>query len=111
MPTQMEIESILSDMRQAIKSNRCFLVPRKANQDTLAQLGITSKDAFDEIYHLTYRDYYSGPMTDRDQPDTDSLWVFKKAIEGEIIYIKFKIEYQKNKTAKFLSFHIDRIGI
>jgi len=109
--SQQDIESVLSDMRQAIRCNRCFLVPRKENMNTLAQLGITGKDAFDEIIELTYKDYFQGPVTDRDRPAEDALWVFKKTIQNEVIYIKFKIEYQKNGGAKFVSFHIDRPGI
>lgn len=111
MLSQQDIELVLSDMRQAIRSNCCFLVPRKDNLNTLAQLGISSKDAFEEIIQLTYTDYFQGPMTDRDRPTEDALWVFKKTIQNEVVYIKFKIEYQKDGGAKFISFHIDRPGI
>ena len=111
MLSQQDIETVLFDMRQAIRCNRCFLVPRKDNMDTLAQLGITGKDAFNEIMQLTYKDYFQGPLADRDRPAEDDLWVFKKTVQNEVIYIKFKIEYQKNREAKFVSFHIDKSGI
>jgi hypothetical protein len=108
LSSQQDIESILSDMRQAIDCGHCYLVPRKENMDTLAQLGITGKDAFQEIMQLSVHDYFQGPMTDWGRPTEDDLWVFKKTIQDEAIYIKFKIEYQKNGEAKFVSFHIDR---
>ena len=77
--------------------------------DTLAQLGITWQHAFNEMYELTSSDYHAGPEQDRDFPDSDSLWVFKKVVNGQIIYIKFKVMYQQNGETKIVSFHIDGV--
>jgi hypothetical protein len=103
------IEKVLSDMRTAIKCKKCIPINRKKNMDTLAQLGITWKDAFIEIYSLSQNDYFSGPSVDRDYPNSDLLWVFKKYIDGHNIYIKTKVEYQQNGEVKIISFHIDYI--
>ncbi len=101
------IQKILADMRTAIDSNKFQLVPRKKNMDTLAKLGLTWKDAKDEIYTLTENEYRRGPMLDRDEPSSDHFWEFKKRIDGDIIYIKFKVLYQEDGRVKLVSFHID----
>lgn len=101
------IEKVLSDMRTAISDKKCIPISRKKNMDTLAQLGITWKDVFTEIYSLSKNDYYSGPSVDRDFPRSDLLWVFKKNIDGHLIYIKTKVVYQQNGEIKIVSFHFD----
>ena len=104
-----DIIKILTDMRNAIDNHKYNPVKRKKNLDTLAILGITWSDAIEEIYSLTSSDYDSGPEIDRNRPLGDSLWVFKKNVYGNLIYIKFKVEYQENGDVKVLSFHIDNI--
>ena len=76
--SKCEVEHILSDMRKAISDGKFLPVNRKKNLDTLTQLGLTWPDAKDEIYHLEFRHYHSGPETDRDDPLSDQLWIFKK---------------------------------
>ena len=100
------IKKILSDMRSAIDRHKIVLAPRKKNMDTLARLGLTWQDAQDEIYSLTEADYHQGPMLDRNDTTSDHLWVFKKRIEGEVIYIKLKVVYQENGEVRIVSFHI-----
>ena len=75
--------------------------------NTLAQLGLTWDDAKAEIYGLTAADYVSGPETDRDYPSSDKFWKFKKVVSNCLIYIKLKVEYQKNGDVRVVSFHID----
>ena len=77
--------------------------------DTLAQLGLTWQDAKDEIYALTPQEYFKGPEIDRDFPSSDRFWIFKKRIEKNVVYIKFKVLYQEDGSVKFVSFHIDEI--
>lgn len=105
----VDIDKVLADMRIAIDKNKFIPVNRKKNLDTLAQLGILWSDAKREIYELTSTDYFTGPEVDRDKPLSDYLWVFKKHVFGDVIYIKFKVEYQENGEVKVLSFHIDDI--
>ena len=35
------------------------------------------------------------------------FWVFKKNVDGNSIYIKFKVLYQKDGGVRVVSFHID----
>lgn len=102
-----DVEFLLEELRRAIDNDRFIPIDRDKNIQTLAKLGITWKDAKDEIYDLKLCNYIKGPEEDRDFPNEDKLWVFKKKVLGENIYIKFKIEYLKNRDAKILSFHID----
>lgn len=102
-----DVECLLKELRDAIDNERFIPVDRDKNLKTLAKLGLTWNDAKDEIYDLKYQNYVKGPEEDRDYPNEDKLWVFKKKILGETIYVKFKIQYLKNKEAKILSFHID----
>lgn len=102
-----EVEKILKDMRSAWRMNKIDLIPRKKNMDTLALMGLLPSDAKDAMYGLTYSDYVKGPEEDRDDPQSDRLWVFKMKLDNQIIYIKFKILYQTDGSVKTLSFHID----
>ncbi len=107
MPTTATLPTILAQVRSALDADKYQFIPRRKNMHTLAQLGLTVQDAKNEIYTLTPAHYHSGPMIDRDRPTSDHLWVFKKRVEGEILYIKFKILYQEDGSVKVLSFHID----
>lgn len=100
------IQKVLADMRTAIDCGKFLPIPRKKNLDTLAKLGLTWQDAKEEIYTLSEREYYKGPMLDRDAPNSDHFWVFHKRIDGELLYIKFKVLYQEDGSVKLVSFHI-----
>jgi hypothetical protein len=103
------IDLTLSEMREAIRCRRYWFFPRIQNQNTLATLGITAKHAFDVMLSLSDKDYYSGPDPDWDRPGEPPLWVFKKMIQNEQIYIKFKIINKgEDKHLLVISFHIDR---
>ncbi len=97
-------------MCEAIRYKRCLIFPRKENMNTLTQLGMTSQQAFEEIMELSYADYVSGPDRDWDRPDEEPLWVFKKTVQDEVLYIKFKFYFTQagEKGVKFISFHIER---
>ena len=71
--------------------------------------GLTWEDAKAEIYTLTTDDYFQGPSVDRNFPTSDRLWVFKKKIDGESIYIKFKVLYMEDGSVRVVSFHIDEL--
>lgn len=81
------VQKILSDMRYAIDNKKFYPINRRKNLDTLAHLGI-SWDAADD-------------------PSSDHFWVFKKKVDGNSIYIKFKVLYQKDGGVRVVSFHID----
>ena len=101
------IQKVLADMRLAIDSNKFQFVPRKKNMDTLAKLGLTWQDAKAEIYTLSEREYRRGPMLDTADYSSERFWEFKKRVEGEVIYIKFKVLYQDDGSVRLVSFHID----
>lgn len=101
------VQKILSDMRYAIDNRKFYPINRRKNLDTLAHLGISWNAAKEEIYDLKEEDYKSGPSVDRDDPSSDHFWVFKKKVDGNSIYIKFKVLYQKDGGVLVVSFHID----
>lgn len=105
--SKSDIQALLADVRKSIDAGRFIPVCRLKNMNTLALLGITWKDAKDEIYGLTDANYVSGPEIDRNYPNSDKLWIFKKIVLNHVIYIKFKVEYQKNGDVRVVSFHID----
>lgn len=107
MDFSIAIQKVLSDVRTAIDDGKFQPINRGKNRCTLSQLGLTWQDAKNEIYELTEQNYHSGPMTDRDNPQSDRFWVFKKNIDGNIIYIKFKVMYLEDQRVKVVSFHID----
>lgn len=108
VPTE-DIEKILGDMRSAIDSGKFQPIPRRKNMNTLARLGISWEDAKAEIYELTVSEYFQGPEVDRDFPSTDRFWMFKKNIDGQVIYIKFKVLYLEDGRVKVVGFHIDHM--
>lgn len=107
MASSAEIQKTLKDMRAAIDSGKFQHINRKKNMDTLALLGLTWRDAKDEIYSLAERHYRRGPMEDRDDQKSDFFWEFKKNVDGNIIYIKLKLMYQEDGRVKVVSFHLD----
>lgn len=107
MPSRQAIETILRDLQLAIDMGKFQPIFRRKNLETLAMLGLTWEDAKAEIYTLTADDYFQGPSVDRNFPASDRLWVFKKRIDGESIYIKFKVLYMEDGSVRVVSFHID----
>lgn len=104
---RQDVEKVLNDLRSAIRMNLTYFVERPKNLYTLSYLGLRVSDVYDELPNLTYADYIKGPEEDRDKPGSDMLWFFKKKICGQLLYIKFKIEYNVDGTLRVLSFHID----
>ena len=87
-----------------LSQNAFTFAERKKSLDTMAHLGITIKQAKEEILGLTYQDYYRGPI-----PDTSSkggeYWEFGKTICGGQVFIKLKAD-SKHGVAICFSFHI-----
>lgn len=101
------VSEFLADVRRSIDANLFFPVNRGKNISTLTSLGISWSHAKAEIYALSDSDYLSGPDVDRDRPASDYFWMFKKTINGQLIYIKIKVLYQTNQSVQVVSFHID----
>lgn len=100
------IEVFLSEVRESIESGKAMLVQREKNIRTLATLGMMPEDVYDEIRDLRACHFYSGPSVDRDYPESEKIWIFKKEIQHKMIYIKFKVLY-RDSLVKVLSFHFD----
>lgn len=93
--------------RIATEGRGIDFIPRRDNLDALADLGLTLRNARDEIMALSVMDYCEGPEDDRDKPG--EIWVFGKEIEGKEVYIKLKVASAgEEKLAKCISFHISR---
>ena len=76
---------------------------RKKNMDTLARLGITPAGGITYINSLTYRNYLSGPMDDRDTDEENCIWEFGTRINAIDVYIKIK--HIEDDDLLVLSFH------
>ena len=86
----------LRKVKAAIVSGQAFLAHRAKNMETLAELGFVDEDAFAEIATLrptqfANTDWERGRAAD----------VYKKRIQGQLIYIKFFME----NGLVVLSFH------
>ena len=86
----------LREVRSAIMSGQAFLAHRDKNMEALDDLGFSDEDAFAEIATLrptqfTNTDWERGRAAD----------VYKKKIQGQLIYIKFFME----NGLVVLSFH------
>jgi hypothetical protein len=78
---------------------------RQESLDTIGRLGITIKQAKEEILGLTYEDYYRGPLPDTDPKRRGEYWEFGKLICGQEIFIKLKTVSEYSVAVCF-SFHI-----
>ena len=76
---------------------------RKKNMDTLAKLGITPAGCITYINSLTYWNYLSGPMDDRDTDEENCIWEFGTRINAIDVYIKIK--HIEDDDLLVLSFH------
>jgi len=100
---QWKVKLFLFQFKEFAQNNFKF-VPRDKSLDSIARLGITPKQAKDEILGLTHEDYYRGPLPDKGTTGGE-LWEFGKRIEGKEIFIRLKVVLQYN-MAKCQSFHI-----
>jgi hypothetical protein len=81
------------------------LVPRKENKECILKLGFKYPDIQETLLGLSVEDYCEGPRKDRDQPG--ELWVFGKAIENKVVYIKLKLaSFGPLRIVRVVSFHL-----
>lgn len=75
---------------------------------TLATLGITFNDIWDDLLELTPNDHWKKDLDDN--PEFPGfVWITKKHLHGEIIYIKLKIKESPPGQLLVISYHIDGI--
>ena len=64
------------------------IVDTEKNRKTRFILGMSTNDQKALIKSLTVQDYYSGPLQDRDPSFPGELFIFKKAFDNQMLYIK-----------------------
>lgn len=101
---------LLSKMKQLVKDGKRKFQIRKDRDyiEELLNIGITEKSAWEEhiinlnsnFYYFDLKPYYM---------KSDDILLFKKDINGVMVYIKLKIEREKNGEEEVvcLSFHQD----
>ena len=111
---QNDVDVFLSEVYNAIQEGRCIVDKRKPkHKNTLTALGLCCSDVIDEISSLTYADYLSGPDPDnRDNHQGQFVWVFKKRVDGFLVYIKLEFQTitynrQADEQLVVMSFHFD----
>lgn len=108
-------ESLVRDFLQSVKramqrsyegqGGWIFSTAKGKNLDTLTKLEMTIEDVKKEILSLSVMDYCAGPL--KDPKIRGDVWIFKKVIQGEEIYIKLKLwGDKKDVSVRVLSFHI-----
>lgn len=106
MVSARELRAFLSRVHGAISQCKYRILEYRQNYlDTVAQLGITEQDVIDDIEALTERENW---IADRDDnPNFPGLvWICKKHLHGEVIYIKLKIPPRSDQLI-IMSYHID----
>jgi len=102
-----EIDRFLQQVQAAIESgNKQILDRRYKYISTLAQLGITNEDVWDDIYNLSSKDIWIKDNDDNSQ-FPGIVWITKKVLHGELIYIKLKIKNSPQGQLLVMSYHID----
>ena len=99
---------LLSKMKKlVVKGNKKFANRKDRDYiEELLEIGITESVAWQEI--LTLSSYNYVPDYKPFYLKSENSLVFKKDINGNIVYIKLKIEEYNNKEMTVcLSFHID----
>ena len=99
----------LAKMKKLIHCGRRRFVVRKDRDyiQELLNIGITENEAWQEILTLSSKNYYPDYKLFSSKNGDDAL-IFKKYINGYIVYIKLKIEqYNNSEMTVCLSFHID----
>ncbi len=102
MTERHQVALFLELLRQCAKC--AFQFERRAeNMATLAQLGITVRDAKARILALTPEEYVSGPTPRPERPEQES-WVFGLRIQGTTVYVKVSVRSEPVRCL-CVSFH------
>ena len=105
MVTKEVVEAFLKEFHQKLKIfSIIFRDDRGKNAQTLAELEITPKYRETVIKEIKVEDYCQGPIVDTLNHMGD-MWVFRKDIKGQEVYIKISLG-QENTNTICVSFHI-----
>ncbi len=99
------VAEFLREFKSIVTSGRGLdLIPRAETNQTILNLGLTSRQCEEIILSLSVNNYCDGPLPDYDYPG--SLWIFGVLLNDCEIYIKLKIANVNGiKLAKCISFH------
>jgi len=105
------VEDFLSECRDLIGQRKITLnhdaEATRKRRETLDKLGYSIQAMLQEIKDLNSNDLHSGPEQDYNYPN-EVVWIFKKVIQGNLIYIKIKIRKIPIRKDLFVtSFHLD----
>ena len=104
-----EITSFLAQVKTALNSNNFDILDKRWKYlSTLAQLGIVEQDVIDDIKGLTVGENWQ-KEADNNPSYPGDVWICKKNLHGECIYIKLKIKSTSNGLLLIMSYHIDGI--
>jgi len=101
------LRSVKWAIQKSYKGQRgwIFSTASEKNLETLAKLEMTIEDVKKEILSLSVMDYCAGPL--KDTRIRGDVWIFKRIVQGEDIYIKLKLWGDKRDTeVRVLSFHV-----
>ena len=104
---QNKVEEMLLLVKEAIKTkNYKILDDRRKFLETLTSLGITKNDVILDIANLSINDEWVC-KEDNNPCYTGEVWITKKKLYGNKIYIKIKIKINENNKLLIMSYHID----
>lgn len=97
----------LKQAKTFIRSNQRSILDRRTSFiSTLAELRITIDDVWDDLLALTENDPWQ--CEPDDNPTYGGVvWITKKRLHGERIYIKLKIKNSPSGQLLVMSYHID----
>lgn len=106
MVSPREIRAFIKRVHLALSQCKYNILEfRQSYFDTVAQLGITEQDVINDIDSLTEQENW---ITERDNNRSfpGFVWICKKHLHGETIYIKLKFP-PKSDELLIMSYHID----
>lgn len=78
------------------------------NRSTMELMGYNPRAVMQEIKELKANNLYEGPIGDHNSKHGGYVWIFKKEVNGVLLYIKLKIRLRNGKEVFLMSFHPDR---
>jgi hypothetical protein len=101
------LQSVKWAIQKSYKGQRgwIFSTASEKNLKTLAKLEMTIEEVKKEILSLSVMDYCAGPL--KDPEIKGDVWIFKKILQEEEIYIKLKLwGDERDLEVRVLSFHM-----
>jgi hypothetical protein len=106
MATIEDVQGFLNDFKEKAKVFDIVYYGRQINNETLLNLGISAQIREDLIMNITFRDYYRGPLRDKD-PERPDFYEFGITFRGQEIYIKLSLG-KFSKSPHCMSFHASK---